>query len=420
MDYLSKISKLLGASKEMVSWLEVRMEEVSNKKGVLNEIVRENEHQTREKLADLGLGKEGDFFKIDPQKIHQLLTEKAKASNDSLFKHFRKPDFSTEAGYRSMVNAAKELTGNMLGFYLKEEKAKELLRINPPQKIMRSLGYGDDLEKMIEKEDIFEIFCALRFIEDGDWLNEVFFKPYSDLTKDDFEKREIKIIVLPQKWAGAGKSFLEEKLHHMSHLKEMGIVFVIPTGSNLSGEILYLFFMTLHYAYEVDWHARLFERYSQEPNFAKKMIEALKVKASKDPLPKGDGVAWRVLSKYLAKKDPHDPRLFEPRINTEAWHYYSVSSVLKKFSNRFPEAGLGFWNDTQAVADFFSFDGGEELISFNLFDNGISLLHKADFESRYCYHQQEAIWNKVFIDYLGEPRMDESLMDNLCKGHLIL
>jgi len=60
------------------------------------------------------------------------------------------------------------------------------------------------------------------------------------------------------------------------------------------------------------------------------------------------------------------------------------------------------------------------LISFDLFDNGISLLQQIGFESKYLYHQQEALWNKVFVEYMGEEALNKAMMDNLDKGYVVL
>jgi hypothetical protein len=259
-------------------------------------------------------------------------------------------------------------------------------------------------------------------VEDNYWLNDVFFKAYHDLRKEDFEEREIKVMVLPERWLSIGQKFLGKKLHHMSHLKEMGIVFVIPVAEQVPGEILYLFFMTLHYIYEVDWHSRLFKIYSRKKDFAAKMINALKVGVTGDPLPNHRKASWRIVPAYLAKKDPNDPRLAEPHISPEAWHYTRTSYIIQKFARRFEKSGLGFWQSLDVVGDYFPLDGSAEeaLISFDLFDNGISLLRQAGFESKYLYHQQEALWNKVFIEYMGEAALDRLMMENLDKGYISL
>lgn len=416
-----KLAQLLRTSEKVILDLEKKMNKISGKTGVIEKIIRENEHKVRESLIRLDLGFNRDFYKIGAQEIFQSLIRKVKETDQALIKYFFELDFSTTAGCRSLLNLSRELTDNVLGFYLKKEKAKQLLKLNPPKKIMVALGYGTEVDKMLEKEDIFEIFCALRFVEDSDWLNDVFFEEYRNLKKEDFEIRTIKIMVLPERWASIGKEFLGKKLHHMSHLKELGIVFVIPLTKHNPGETLYLFFMSLHYLHEVDWHSKLFKIYAQEADFAEKMIKALKVKTTSSPLPNGKKMSWRIIPGYLAKKDLNDSRLAEPHISPEAWHYTKTALDMQKFAKRFPMTGLDFWQGLDVVVDHFpNKDLESVLVSFDLLDNDFSLFHQVDFESRYFYHQQEALWNKLFIEYMGEQTMNKLLIENLDKGHIIL
>jgi len=425
MNSTAKFAKLLRTSERVVLDIEKKMEKVSGKKGVIKKIVQENEQKIQEKLKELGFG-----AKPIAQQVYQSLIDKVKFTDKALFEHFHRPDFSTKIGCRSLINATKELTGDLSGFYLKESKAKELFKQNPPRQIMANLGYGDDIDKMLDKEDIFEIFCALRFAEDSQWLNDVFFKSYKDLKKEDFEERKIRVMALPERWMEIGQKFLGKKLHHMSHLKELGIVFIIPIDRQLSGEVLYLFFMILHYIYEVDWHSRLFKIYSQKQNgsagspqsFAQKMIKALKVEVTGGPLPNGKRMSWRIIPAYLAKKDPNDPRLAEPHVSPEAWHYTKTTLAIQKFAQRFPNLSLDFWQGLEVAGEYFSSNHSKEetLISFDLFDNGISLLRQSGFESKYLYHQQEALWNEVFIKYMGEEKLDKLMIENLDKGFVVL
>ena len=371
---VKKLAELLRTSQDVILNLEKKMEEISKRKDIVKKIVRENDFKIRERLIELGFGREKEPFQTKAEEVYQALLKKIEEHDKILKNHFYKPDCSKIAGCRSLVNVANELSGNPVGFYLKEEKARELLKINPPEKIMAALGYGNDIDKMLEQENIYEIFAALRFIEDSDWLNKVFFKPYQNLKKEDFEKREIKVMALPEKWQGVGKEFLGKKLHHMSHLKELGLVFIIPVEKQVKGEILYLFFMTLHYIYETEWHSRLFEMYSSEKGFMKKVINALKVEVTSNPLPNHSKISWRIVPKYLAKKDINDPRLAEPHISPEAWHYTKAAKVIQRFADRFEIPELKFWNELDVAGEYFpSKNNKNVLMSFDLFDNGISL-----------------------------------------------
>lgn len=419
-DYISIIAQLLRTPKKTVANVEKKMDTITGKSGVLERVARENEEKIKYVLSCLKFKYYTDK-PIAPQ-VFNALIEQVRKTDSLLFEHFHKPPYSTELGCKILINATSELTGDLKGFYLKMEKARELLEKNPPKNIMIALGYGNDVKKMLANEDIFEIFSALRFVENERWLNTVFFKTYNTLKPEDFEHREIKTLVLPQRWLGIGQKFLGKKLHHMSHLKELGVIFIIPVAEQVPGEILYLFFMTLHYIYEVDWHSHLFEKYSKEDNFAEKLVNALKVEVSGLSLPDHRKMSWRIISKYLAKKDANDPRLFEPHINTEALHFHKAGRAIRKFAERFPNLELDFWNGLSAVGGLFPTNGSskETLISFDLFDTGISLLQQIGFESKYLYHQEEALWSKIFIEYMGEKETNEIMMDNLSRGYIVL
>jgi len=173
MTQVLKLAKLLRTSKGVVLDLEKKMEKISGQKGVIEKIVQKNGQKIQEKLKELGLGSDTPRLEttssnpLKAEQVYQALIDKAKKDDQALFEHFHEPDFSTEIGCRSLINATKELTGDLSGFYLKESKAKELFKQNPPRQIMANLGYGNDIDKMLAKEDIFEIFCALRFAEDS-------------------------------------------------------------------------------------------------------------------------------------------------------------------------------------------------------------------------------------------------------------
>jgi len=415
-DQIEKLAKLLRTAPEVISELEEKMEKISGKKGVIDKIVQDNDQKIAQKLKELGLKKDSSAGVVFAGLIY-----KVKEADNNLLDKFYKPEVSTESGCRSLINTTKELVGDLSGFYLRPEKAKELFRLNPPRQVMASLGYGSDVEKMLAQEDIFELFAALRFVEDSRWMNDVFFKPYQDLTKDDFEKRDLRVMVLPEKWTSIGQKFLGKKLHHMSHLKEMGLAFIIPVDQQHSGEIVYLFFMILHYIHETDWYSKLFEKYSQDKDFAKKMMEALKVEASSGPLPNHGKMSWRIIPSYLAKKDKKDPRLAEPHINPEALFFTRTADVIQKFAQRFSETGLDFWEGLDVTGKYFTSDQSETLISFDLFDNGVYLQQgQVDFEAKYLYHQQEALWNEIFSQYMGQEVMEKLMINNLDKGFVVL
>jgi len=411
---IEKLAKIMRTEPEVVEQVALKMEKITGKKEVIEKLLADIEGKVAEKLDELNL------TKPNAEQVYNALLERLKKHDQKLFEYFKYPDFSKTEGYQTVLNFIKEMAGDLTGFYLKREPALELFRKNPPLRIMYALKYNN-LEKMLEQEDWLELFAALRIVEDPKWVNQTFFAPYKDIKPEDFEQRQIKVLAMPKRWSAIAESFEEKKLHHMSHLKEIGLVFTVPMGGmGLSGEMIYLIFMTLHYLHEVDWHSKLFRLYSSEPNFSEKMINALKVEVSSESLPINDKMNFRIVPSYLGKHDLADKRLKEPRVSPEDWHYIQTVKDIKKFAGKNPETELDFWNDLYYVANYFSNKDSQELVSFNLFDAGVALLKKAGFESKYIYHQIDALWNELVIRYIGEEKLNQLLMENLDKGFISL
>ena len=71
------------------------------------------------------------------------------------------------------------------------------------------------------------------------------------------------------------------------------------------------------------------------------------------------------------------------------------------------------------VGDFFqNFSGQEQLVSFDLIDMIMSVVKKG--QVKYLYHQQEALWNKIFSEYMGRERMNRLIEENLISGFIKL
>ncbi|MCX6731567.1 MAG: hypothetical protein NTX55_01090, partial [Candidatus Parcubacteria bacterium] len=319
--------------------------------------------------------------------------------------------------FQKMLDLAKETSIVGKGKFLKLEKARKLILANPPKKIMELLGYKST-EELLEKEDIYEIFAGLRFIENIEWLNNVFFKPYENLTPDDFEEREIRAKVLNDKWARAAEQFLKKKYHNLSHLKELGFIFIIPISVDVPGTTLRDFSLSLHYFHEIKLYSDLVEKYMKEPDFANKFTALLRGDViDSRPLENEAGKTWLIIQRYLAKDDENDWRLFYPHVNPEAIHWQKAENDIVKLSQKF-NLDFEFWEGLGPVGDFFKDEAGAEaLVSFNLVDTAMSLFQEKEM-IKYLYHHQEALWNKIFKELFGEEKMEQLIKDNFNHGFI--
>src|SRR3989344_2964447 len=133
---IEKIARVLRTDKDTVGDLCKRMEEITGKRNVPQKIVEENDILVEKSLKSFGLGKEALNFEV-----YQALINKVKHNDAVIFDLFRKPRCIDYKGCKTLLNFAEELANVGEGFFLKKEKAKELLKSEPPVNIMKALGY---------------------------------------------------------------------------------------------------------------------------------------------------------------------------------------------------------------------------------------------------------------------------------------
>jgi hypothetical protein len=410
-----KIAKILRADKDTIRILEEKLGALTNKKEVMAKIVEENESAIRNRLDFLGLGR-----KINAKQVYDALLSKIEADDTELFKVLGSPSATSSSDWQRVLEIAQNIAGQSEGFFLKKEKAVEFLINQPPQKILQVLNYKN-VEEMLDKEDVFEIFSALRFVEGGDWLNEKFFKQYEGLKPSDFEKRKIKVLALPERWAAIAQNFVRHKYHNISHLKELGVIYTIPLSLEISGETLRNFSLILHYFNEIKFYSDLFEKFANDVDgFAQNLISLLRGDIIDKRLSQisSEKTQWLIVQRYLAKDDENDWRLFEPHINPEALHWEKAEKILVKVGQSLNNlsADLAFWQNLNWVGDYFQTEAGiDVLVSFNLVDMAMSLVKEKEL-IKYLYHHQEALWNKIFCEYFGEEKMEELMKENIIKG----
>jgi hypothetical protein len=412
--YSDKIAKFLRVDKHVISDLEEQLNKATGKPGVLKKIVEENEKIVDEKLSALSLNREASA-----QEVYDALISKIESDDLAILNALNLNGLDFIQMARQVVDFVKNLHHSKKGYVLKMDKARELLMKEPPKKILVALGYKR-MEDMLMKEDLLEVFSALRFLEDADWLNNVFFKQYESLTPDDFEERYVQVRALDPKWAKAAEKFVTKKYHNVSHLKELGVIFVIPIFLKISGETLRLISLLLHYSNEVEYYSEIFrELAANSKNFAKDLISLLRGDVLEKRPTDGAKAKFLIVQRYLAKDDENDWRLLYPHINPEAIHWEKAEEEIQQINTKLPgfKNNLGFWSGLGTIGDYFKTDiGTEVLVSFNLVDTIMALVKQKEL-IKYLYHQQEALWNKIYTSYFSREQMMETSRKHILKGY---
>ena len=412
---IEKISGVLRADRDDIAQLERDLGEATGKMGVMSKIAEENGARVDDSLRRLGLSR-----KSSAREVYDALISKIEADDHKLAEAMGMPDVSDARDCEMVLDRIEKAVGKSDGYFLKLEKAEEFLRRKPPRNILEYLGYPS-VDEMIKNEDIFEIYSALRFVENREWMNKEFLPQYRALAPADFEDRKLTLRVLDKKWNEKAQEFLHKKWHNISHLKELGVVFIIPSALGISGELLRMISLVLHYIYEVPFYSGLFRKSAEVPElFSEHVISLLRGDVIDRRLAKPEGKSlWLVVQRYLAKEDPYDWRLSVPHISPEAYHWARAEKTLVSLGDELDgfEEDLIFWLGLGWVGDYFKDDAGSDvLVSFDLVDTVMSLVKRKEL-IKYLYHQQEALWNKIFTEYFGEDGLEYFLKEYLLQGY---
>ena len=415
-----KIARVLRVDHEVVLDLEAKLNKITGKKNVLKGIVEENDKLTRDRLDRLNLGRIAES-----KEVYDALTSKVEADDSRIYQSLGLAKLCCQEYAQRIGDFISKNRKPVKGFFLKLDKAKEFLINEPPQMVMKALGYSSAKE-MLEKEDLLEVYSALRFLEDSDWLNNIFFKQYEKLTADDFEYREIQVRALNDKWADAAKKFVAKKYHNISHLKELGVIFIIPVFLGVSGESFRTILLIFHYLNEIKYYSDLFEGFSKKERFTDNMISLLRgdVLSFKDfeKISKGKENYFMIVQRYLGKLDENDQRLFSPHVNPEAFHWSAAEKEIPSIEKWLPnfQNSLDFWSKLGWVGEFFKDESGVEvLVSFNIVDMTMSLAMEKEMV-KYLYHHQEALWNEIFFRYFGEDEVRKIVAENILKSYFVI
>jgi len=406
MEAYEHLARLLRTEPNILKELEEAMIKKTGQTGILNHVLEENNKHITSTLRTLHADERTGG------NIRKVLRDTMRRHEEQLLDYLKQEPGAGQ--FEKAALLARRITKTGKGFFLKKEYAREILRRRPPGNLLRYLKFNS-VDEMFKKYDVTESFSALRFMESNEWMHETFEEAYSNFTAADFEEREIEIKVLGPEWRAVAEKFVAKKHHNVSHLKEFGVIFINPISENIPGKFVRDFALLLHYSHEIDFYSKLFRRNAGKSNFA----EAFKALLRGDVLEinKTKGAEWLIIQRYLFKENPKDPRLLLPRVNPESMHWARGERDLANLGQNEDGLGLELWRDLDWVA-CLCVQHGEEVVSFDLEDNAMSLV--SSWEGKdvfFTYHQREAMWTKIFVEYAGgEDKMEKLLIENFGKG----
>lgn len=396
------ISELLSATEPMFSIAVKQLEQASGKPGVDVRLTAEIIGQVYQKTAELGL----DPKDTNGKELYAALLHRFKRDDE----HFAKiigGNSSTDVQdlLPKMKIAAENVDIPRKCWVLKKSVAKEFLRKTPPPNIMKRLGYRS-IDSMLKNENIFEVYGALRFAENADWLN-AFDAQYTTIKPSDFEERDIEIVTMPaDRWADIAEPFVHKKRHNITHLKELGVILMLPIkATEMPGITMTVMPLLFHYINEIRLYSAFFKLQQVKPNFAEIIIDTLIADPGEAAVMAGQTIHWRVIQRYFGKlENEYHPEIFEPHVQPEDLHWRKAENILFQID---PE--LGWWRDL----DYIGIMHQNRPVTFNLMDVALSYSNNTPYAQRAVFHFRESLWNELFVRYMGEKTLEQQVLGQL-------
>ncbi len=399
---MSFLRDLLDAEEPLFDRSLEELEKVSHKPGVDTKLIGDIHQKATAAIRSLGL----DEKDTTGPELYAALNNKIHEHNKHLTRRIGGHESMPVAQLLPLLKAAADKVKVPRDCWvLKKSVAKEMLRQMPPPNIMKRLGHRS-VDSMLKHENLPEIYGALRFAEDPEWLNK-FDETYKSLTPSDFETRQIEIVIMPHdRWGDIAEHFVQKKRHNITHLKELGVILMLPVkAEHLPGIAIWVLSLLFHYTNEIRLYSAYFKMQQVKKNFGKIIVDTLIADPDLGPIMSGHHIHWRVIQRYFGKLENEvHPEIFEPHVQPEDLHWRKAEEVLYRID---PE--LEFWQDLDYVGLMYE----DRPLPFNMMDVAASYCNDTPYEHRTIYHFRESLWNEIFMRYMGQKTLRDQVLKQL-------
>lgn len=397
------LSDLLGATEPMFSLALKQLENDSGNPSADVRLTAEIMGKIRLKTQELGLDPDDTTGKELYYGLLNLIEEQDK----HLVKQIGGTDPNDAVALMPLMKKAWEAVDTPKSCWvLKHSVAKAMLKKTPPKAIMKHLGYRS-IDSMLKRENLGEIYGALRFAEDPKWLN-AFDETYKKLKPSDFETRDIEIVEMPlERWGDMSGAFIHKKKHNITHLKELGVILMLPVGpdTHLKGITIFALPLLFHYLCEIRLYSAFFKFKQMQPKFGEIVANTLIADTPQAAVMAGQTIHWRVIQRYFGRlENEYHPEIFEPHVQPEDLHWRRAEDLLYEVD---PE--LGFWRDL----DYVGVMHAGRPVTLNLLDIAASYVNDMPYHDRAIYHFRESLWNEVFVRYMGQKNLEQQVLQQL-------
>lgn len=401
------LSDLLDAKEPLFSEGIRQLESLSGQRGLDLELVGDILCVAHKGTCQLGLDHQDT---TGPELYHALLAKYEQDDNHFLKTIGGKPQSSVGEIFELVKQAIEKADILDDCWLIKKSAAKRLLKSMPPTTVMAHLGYRS-VDSMLKHESLSEIYGALRFVENVSWLRQ-FNKLYSALKSSDFERRNVEVIILsPERWGKFAKKFASKKCHNVAHVKELGIIYILPAEDCYKpGISTRLTALILYYLNEIRLYSSYFKLCQVRKDFGEVLANTL---INNNGCGVGLGnqqIHWRAVKRHFSSTSTRSyPRSFEPHVQPEDLHWYCLEEVIVKI-----DPTLSFWLNKSYSG--LPFEDGA--VSFNLLDIAADYCNKNSYSRRTTRYLCDSLWSEIFVRYLKQGAIEAQVLQKI-DNHML-
>ena len=359
---------------------------------------------TRDKIASLNL----DPNDTTDEELYQALQHKIRRDDQELIKKIRTlsainvaADGDISAGIVYSVNSlAKEYSC----FTIKGYVLKKLIKLNPPKKLMKLLGYRS-IESMLKHEQPNIIVAIASKVESNSWINQ-YRTQLKHLKSSDCEQQKVNLSTMNgDKWSKIGQRIIDDQRITVIVNKETASILVLPLVNENPANGLTI--ATLSLTLEALNSLVVISSYLGLSQLASDFGDRLALITAEDPVIGisliDNNLSWQMIHRFLYRISSSIESLVDMPIDLhQASMWQPIELLISKI-----EPNLNFWKDTNHLCRL---NGAKNSpVSFNVIDNAINLCNKHQFTNQTASYAQQSLWQELVMRYIRPELLTEAI-----------
>lgn len=386
------LAKLMGESESATASFILGLEKISGHPAADVHLALEIDKVASARLHQLGL----DPADTTAQELYQTLLSRFEADE----KRFaRSLGGSSRHSHNELLplilNCLSKLEMPRSSMALKPSSAKEILKSNPPKKLMKYLNYRT-VDSLLKRESPQEILAAAPYSESEAWSKR-FLKECSKLTPKNFAAKPIDIVSMDDsRWGN-----LPKRGAIVGYAAYAGVVAVWPAKLPRT-HALALTILILQAVQSVRAVGSWLEFNLVGSDFKSAVESAINGQTKPVASIGNQPVAWESLIYHYGQgRITHLPVQFEGRLTPSDLSLCIPEAVLCKV-----DSGLRWW----LGLNYVGMQIGDKIISFNLTDVAVNFANQKTCPNASATWLHRSVRDELISRYMVNPWTEESLL----------